>query len=52
MTSTFRNGIAADGVWDSSQLPPGNYTIRVHARDINGNEATANRDVAITIAAR
>ena len=52
VTSTLRNGIATDGVWDSSQLPPGRYTIRVHARDISGNEATANRDIAITVAER
>ena len=49
VTSTFRNGIAADGLWDTSGLPPGHYTIRVHARDISGNEAAANRDLPVSV---
>ena len=52
VTSTFRNGVAADGLFDTSELPPGSYTIRVHARDISGNEARANRDVSIAIEER
>ena len=49
VTNTFRDGVAAPGVWDTSALPPGNYTLRVRAADIRGNEAIANRDVQVTI---
>jgi len=49
VTNTFRDGIAASGVWDTTTLEPGNYTLRVRAADIRGNEATANRDVQVTI---
>jgi len=49
VTNTFRDGVAAPGVWDTSALTPGNYTLRVRAADIRGNEAIANRDVQVTI---
>jgi hypothetical protein len=48
VTSTLRDGIAATGTWDTDTLPPGDYTLRILAADINGNEAMANRDLAIT----
>ncbi len=51
VTNTFREGVATSGVWDTSKLPPGDYTLRVLASDRSGNEAIANRDVAISIAA-
>lgn len=49
VTSTLRGGVSSPGVWDASALPPGDYTLRILAADIKGNEAMANRDVAITI---
>ena len=48
VTNTPRNGADAGG-WDTTGLPPGDYTLRILARDVNGNEARANRDVAVTI---
>jgi sugar lactone lactonase YvrE len=48
VTSTLRDGIAATDTWDTATLPPGDYTLRILAADINGNEAIANRDLAIT----
>ena len=48
-TNTVRNGRASRGVWDTSELPTGNYTLRVLAADFSGNVAEANRDVPITI---
>jgi hypothetical protein len=44
VTNTFHDGVAAAGVWDTRDLPPGPYTLRIHAADVRGNEAVANRD--------
>jgi hypothetical protein len=49
VTNTFRGGIASTGTWDTSTLPPGNYTLRIFAGDIRGNVALANRDVPVTV---
>jgi sugar lactone lactonase YvrE len=49
VTNTVRDGRAARGVWDTNELPPGDYTLRVHAADFSGNEADANRDLPVTI---
>jgi sugar lactone lactonase YvrE len=49
VTNTVRDGRAARGAWDTSELAPGDYTLRIIAADFNGNEATANRDLPITI---
>jgi hypothetical protein len=49
VTSTLREGIASPGVWDTSTLPPGNYTLRILAADIEGNQALTNRDVPVTV---
>ncbi|MBA2304584.1 MAG: gluconolaconase [Acidobacteria bacterium] len=49
VTSTLHNGVAADGVLDTKSLVPGDYTIRILAADISGNEAISNRDLAITV---
>lgn len=50
VTNTLRNGIAAVDRWDTRMLPAGDYTLRVLAADIAGNEAVANRDLQVTIA--
>lgn len=49
VTSTLRDGVATDGVLDTTTLTPGDYTLRILAADASGNEALRNRDVAITI---
>jgi hypothetical protein len=37
------------GAWDTGELPPGDYTLRIFAADMRGNVASANRDVAVTV---
>jgi hypothetical protein len=49
VTNTFRGGQPSTGLWDPSSLAPGNYIIRIRAKDVRGNEAIANRDLAIAI---
>ncbi|HLL13474.1 MAG TPA: hypothetical protein VK388_00205 [Pyrinomonadaceae bacterium] len=49
VTNFVRHGRAARSVWDTSSLPPGDYTLRIHASDYHGNEATTGRDVEIRI---
>ncbi|HEY9284294.1 MAG TPA: hypothetical protein VIP46_12640, partial [Pyrinomonadaceae bacterium] len=49
LTNTVRHGRAAAGFWDTTQLPAGDYTLRVFASDFAGNEATENRDLAVRI---
>jgi murein DD-endopeptidase MepM/ murein hydrolase activator NlpD len=48
-TNTVSHGRATEGLWDTTQLPAGDYTLRIIAADFSGNEATANRDVPITV---
>ena len=49
VTNTVRDGRAARGVWDTSQLPKGDYVLRIVAADYSGNEAQEGRDVLITV---
>lgn len=49
VTNSLREGVAQRGFWDTTALAPGDYTLRILAADVNGNEAQANRDVAVTI---
>jgi sugar lactone lactonase YvrE len=49
VTNTVRHGRAERGVWDTTALPPGDYTLRILAADFAGNAADANRDVPVTI---
>jgi DNA-binding beta-propeller fold protein YncE len=49
VTNTLRDGVAARGVWDTTELPPGDYVLRIWAADIEGNVATANRDLPVSI---
>jgi len=49
VTNTVRDGHAASGVWDTSQLPKGDYILRIVATDYSGNEAQKNRDLKITL---
>jgi hypothetical protein len=49
VTNTVRDGRAASGAWDTSQLPKGDYILRIIAADYTGNEATTNRELKITL---
>jgi 5-hydroxyisourate hydrolase-like protein (transthyretin family) len=49
VTNTVRDGRAAKGVWDTTQLPKGDYVLRIIAADYSGNEAQEGRDVLITV---
>jgi sugar lactone lactonase YvrE len=47
VTNTFRNGVAAKGQWDAGQLTPGNYVVRVFARDSQNN--ATSRDLPVIV---
>jgi hypothetical protein len=49
VTNTVRDGQVARGVWDTSQLPKGDYVLRIIAADFSGNEAQQGRDVLISV---
>jgi hypothetical protein len=49
VTNTVRDGRVARGVWDTSQLPKGDYVLRIVAADFSGNEAREGRDVLIRV---
>jgi sugar lactone lactonase YvrE len=49
VTNTVRDGRAVQGVWDASQLPKGDYVLRIIAADFSGNEAQEGRDVLLTV---
>ena len=49
VTNTVRDGRAVRGVWDTSQLPKGDYVLRIIAGDYSGNEAQQGRDVLVTV---
>lgn len=49
LTNNVRDGRTSRAAFDTSQLPEGDYTLRVIAADFAGNEAETNRDVLITI---
>ncbi|MDT5273023.1 MAG: hypothetical protein QOH49_5209 [Acidobacteriota bacterium] len=49
VTNTVRAGRAERGTWDTSTLPPGDYTLRILAADFSGNEAVDNRDLPVTV---
>jgi hypothetical protein len=51
VTNTLSGGVASVGAWDTTELPPGDYTLRIRAADTEGNLAVANRDVPVTISA-
>lgn len=49
VTNHVRDGKATEDLWRTSELPPGNYVLRIVATDFAGNQATQERDVPITI---
>ena len=49
VTNTVKDGRAAPGIWDPSQLPKGDYVLRIIAADYSGNEVSEGRDVLVRI---
>jgi hypothetical protein len=49
VTNWVRDRRANRDVFDTTKLPPGDYTLRIIARDYNGNEAQDGRDLLITV---
>jgi hypothetical protein len=49
VTNNLHEGVATEGTWDTTTMPPGDYIVRVLAADIAGNETLTNRDLAVTI---
>jgi hypothetical protein len=49
LTNNVLHGRASAGAWDSSELPAGDYTLRIFAADLAGNVAQENRDLAVTV---
>jgi sugar lactone lactonase YvrE len=47
VTNQVRDGEASEGWWDTSALAPGDYRVRVVARDFAGNEAT--REIGVRV---
>lgn len=52
LTNTVRDGLLATGLWQPSELLPGDYTIRVTARDYSGNEAREGRELKLRLVER
>ena len=49
VTNTVRDGHFSTGVWQVSELPAGDYLLRITASDYSGNVATAGRDLKVRL---
>lgn len=49
VTNRLEDGVAVVDHWDTRALPPGDYTLRIHAADQAGNVAVARRDLPVTV---
>ncbi|MBD0372175.1 MAG: gluconolaconase [Pyrinomonadaceae bacterium] len=49
VTNTVRDGRAQAGTWRTSELPAGDYILRVFGADYAGNEISNDRDLQISI---
>ncbi len=49
LTNTVRDGLLAGGALQLADLQPGNYTIRISAKDFSGNEAEMGSALDITL---
>jgi murein DD-endopeptidase MepM/ murein hydrolase activator NlpD len=47
VTNTVRDGHARAGTWNASELPKGNYVLRVFGADYSGNET--HQDLPVTV---
>jgi hypothetical protein len=50
VTNTVRDGVAEEGLWDTTTLEPGRYIVRILAEDSKGNRAITGRDLAVVVA--
>jgi len=49
LTNTVRDGLLAEGCLGMAELQPGNYTLRIIAKDYSGNQASVDQDLRIEI---
>ncbi|MEA9555540.1 NHL repeat-containing protein [Xanthomonas nasturtii] len=49
VSNTVRDGRLGNGQWQAGALAPGDYTLRITARDYSGNTATTNRDLRVRV---
>ncbi|KQZ66562.1 MULTISPECIES: NHL repeat-containing protein [unclassified Lysobacter] len=49
LTNTARDGRLVPGLWTPTDLPPGDYTLRITAKDYSGNVAAAKRDLDVRL---
>jgi hypothetical protein len=49
VTNTVRDGRMESGRWAVDALAPGDYSVRISARDWHGNAALAGRDLAVRL---
>jgi sugar lactone lactonase YvrE len=47
VTTTYRDGVATPGWWDTTSLAPGEYVLRVFCEDFSGNRTT--RDLRVVV---
>jgi len=46
-TTTYRDGMATEGAWDTTRLAPGEYVLRVFVSDFSGNRTTRALKVVV-----
>ena len=49
LTNTVRDGLLGSGELPLADLQPGDYTLRITARDYSGNEAVAGREMSLSL---
>lgn len=49
VSNTVRDGELATGAWRPDELPAGDYTLRITARDYVGNVASSGRDLKVVL---
>ncbi len=49
LTNTVRDGQLATGLLQPSELQPGQYTLRITAKDYSGNEAVVGRELRVWV---
>ena len=46
-TTSYHDGIATEGFWDTTTVPPGEHVLRVFVQDFSGN--TTSRDLRVVV---
>lgn len=49
LSNQVRGGRVSEGLWLPGEFAPGDYTLRVSARDYSGNEAGGRRDLPVRV---